>query len=232
MGPVAEARLKRLGIQKVGDLARLESNRLAEMLGDWGVEVGRLARGEEYSEVEPYREPRSYSEENTFSRDVEDREVLAATIIAHAESVARRLRRDRFRARTVVLKLKLGRRRAPGPRGYPAVSRRVTLPEATDDGATISRSATDLLARSGVTAPVRLLGVGVANIVRESPGQLSLFDPHERDARRGRLNDALDEISRRFGNEAVQRGEAARIERAALSTQIKRGEADDVAKQN
>jgi hypothetical protein len=103
----------------------------------------------------------------------------------------------------------------------------VTLPEATDDGATISRSAMDLLARSGLDVPVRLLGVGVANIVREAPGQLSLFEPGERNARRGRLNDALDEISKRFGNEAVIRGERDAAERAALSTQIKRGERDD-----
>jgi hypothetical protein len=67
----------------------------------------------------------------------------------------------------------------------------------------------------------------VANIVRESPGQLSLFEPREREARRERLNIALDEVSRRFGNEAVVRGERGGAERAALSTQIKRGERDD-----
>ncbi|MBW2714864.1 MAG: hypothetical protein JRD03_02240 [Deltaproteobacteria bacterium] len=66
----------------------------------------------------------------------------------------------------------------------------------------------------------------MANIVRESPGQLSLFEPREREARRDRLNEALDEISRRFGNEAITRGERDRAERAGLSTQIKRGDFD------
>ncbi len=226
VGPVAEARLVGLGIHKVGDLARLDSRRLAEMLGDWGVEIGRLARGEEYSEVEPYRDPRSYSEENTFESDVSDREILNSAIVSHAESVARRLRADRFRARTVVLKMTFGKKMASGPRGYPAFSRRVTLPEATDDGVTISKSALDLLARSDLDQPVRLLGVGVANIVPEAPGQLSLFEPRARHARRERLNAALDEISRRFGNEAVTRGSREGCERAGLSTQIKRGERD------
>jgi len=226
VGPVAEARLVRLGIERVGDLARMDAQALEAQLGDWGLAIARLARGEEYSEVEPYRDPRSYSEENTFSRDVRDRAVLSNAIITHAEAVARRLRADRFRARTVVLKLKLGRRTAPGPRGYPTLTRRVTLPEATDDGATISRSALDLLARSGVDAPVRLIGVGVANIVCESPGQLSLFEPRERDARRTRLNEALDQISARFGTEAVTRGASRGAERASLSTQLKRGERD------
>jgi DNA polymerase-4 len=69
-----------LGIQKVGDLAQLDPRRLVELLGDWGLDIGRLARGEETSEVEPYRDPRSYSEENTFSTDVSDRAILNSAI--------------------------------------------------------------------------------------------------------------------------------------------------------
>ena len=53
VGPVAEARLGMLGIQQVGDLARLDSRRLAAMLGDWRLASGRPARGAEYTDVEP-----------------------------------------------------------------------------------------------------------------------------------------------------------------------------------
>jgi DNA polymerase-4 len=227
VGPVAEARLTALGFQKVGDLARCEPRRLEAVLGSWGLDVARLARGEECSEVEAYREPRSYSEETTFETDVFDADVLNSTIVALAESVARRLRVDRFRARTVVLKLKMARRTSAGARGYPVLTRRMTLPEATDDGETILRSAMDLLVRLGLSASVRLLGVGVTNIVRESPGQLSLFEPAERGARRGRLNRAIDEIAQRFGSQALTRGSREGAERAGLSLQIKRGEIDD-----
>jgi DNA polymerase-4 len=224
VGPVGAARLAAFGFEKVGDLARCDAGRLEALLGAWGLDIGRLARGEERSEVEPYRDPRSYSEENTFGSDVIDRTVLDSTIITHAESVARRLRADRFRARTVVLKLKMARRRTAGPRGYPVFTRRITLPEATDDGQTISQSAIDLLTRFGLGAPVRLLGVGVSNIVPEAPGQLSLFEPAERRLRRERLNRALDEISQRFGTQALSRGSRESAERAGLSLQIKRGE--------
>ena len=80
------------------------------------------------------------------------------------------------------------------------------------------------LTRTNLREPVRLLGVGVTNIVAESAGQLSLFEPAERDARRTRLNHALDEISRRFGTTALVRGTREHAERAGLSHQIKRGE--------
>jgi DNA polymerase-4 len=226
VGPVAEARLHAMGLQKVGDLARTDPRRLESALGSWGLDIARLARGEEHSEVEPYRDPRSYSEENTFDGDVIDRTVLESAIVTHAESVACRLRTDRFRARTVFLKLKMAQRRSAGPRGYPIVTRRMTLPEATDDGETISKSAIDLLTRSGLNDPVRLLGVGVANIAAQSPGQLSLFEPGERRARRDRLNRALDEISRRFGRKVLTRGTPESAERTSPTLQIKRGEPD------
>jgi hypothetical protein len=66
--------------------------------------------------------------------------------------------------------------------------------------------------------------VGVSNIVPEAPGQLSLFEPGERRLRRERLNRALDEISQRFGTQALSRGSRESAERAGLSLQIKRGE--------
>ena len=58
--------------------------------------------------------------------------------------------------------------------------------------------------------------------------QLALFDgPGEGRDERSRLNRALDEIVDRFGSQAVRRGSQGPAERAALSLQIKRGEADD-----
>ena len=100
-------------------------------MGNWGLEIARLARGEDIREVEAYREPKSYSEENTFAKDIRDIDTLEATILTHAESVARRLRRDEIKARVVVLKWRPAQRQAPGPRGYPARSRQITLSEAT-----------------------------------------------------------------------------------------------------
>jgi len=223
VGPVAGARLAAAGFHTMGDLARADGALVESALGDWGLGIARLARGDDVSEVEPYREPVSYSEENTFGSDVSDRAVLRSTIIAHAEAVARRLRKDGLRARTVVLKLKLARRVAAGPRGYPLLSRRSTFATASDDGDAMARAAFELLDRANLEQPVRLLGVGVTNLVSAAGDQLPLFAQQDGSARRDRLNRALDEVSRRFGNDAVVRGGAGDPERAGLSHQIKRG---------
>jgi DNA polymerase-4 len=224
VGPVAGERLVGAGYATIGALAAADSSQLEELLGAWGVRISKLARGEDVSEVEPFREAVSYSEENTFSGDVSDPQVLQAAIITHAEAVARRLRNDDLRARTVVLKLKLARRVAAGPHGYPLLSRQVTLSEASDDGDAISRAAFDLLARADLRQPVRLLGVGASNLVGRPGEQLGLFAPDAGRERRGRINTALDELTRKFGADAVKRGSLADPERAALSHQQKRGE--------
>jgi DNA polymerase-4 len=117
VGAVARERLAAQGVRSIGDLARADPRRLERTLGSYAVEAARLARGEDLREVEPCREAVSYGEENTFERDVSDRETLESALRSHAEAVARRLRRDGVRGRTIVVKLKLGRRRAPGPRG-------------------------------------------------------------------------------------------------------------------
>jgi DNA polymerase-4 len=224
VGPVAQGRLASAGFETIGDLARADSTSIEAALGDWGVGLRRLARGEDIREVEAYRQAVSYSEENTFSRDVTDRGTLDATILVHAEAVARRLRKDGVAARTVTLKLKLARRHSAGPRGFPILTRRVTLPEATNDGDLLTRAARTLLTRAGISEPLRLVGVGATNLVPSQGSQLSLFSEPEPQARRKRLNHALDEITERFGSGAVHRGAVSEAERAGLSSQIKRGE--------
>lgn len=224
VGPVGAQRLQTAGFETLGQLAAADPERLRMRVGDWGAAIARLARGEDLREVEAYREARSYSEENTFASDIDDREVLEATILTHAESVARRLRRDGIQARVVVLKWSPAERRAPGPRGYATRTRQRTLPEPTDDGDVLAREARKLLARAPIEGAVRLIGVGAEGLEAGGAPQLSLFDDAPEKKRRGELNRALDEIADRFGSQALRRASQGSAARAGLSMQIKRGE--------
>jgi len=229
VGPVAEKRLIERGFLTLGDLADAAPARLRALLGDDGDRLAQLARGEDVREVAGHAKAVSYSEENTFAEDVSDHRRLGATLLTHAESVARRLRRDRVRGRTIVLKWRDAERRQAGPRGYPLHTRQVTLFESTDDGAVITREARRLLAECGPTAPVRLIGVGVSGLEDADAGQLGLFrDAPEGEARRDRdaLNRALDAINDRFGPGAVVRANQGPAERATISLQIKSGETE------
>jgi DNA polymerase-4 len=224
VGPVARGRLAALGVHTIGDLVAADPRRLEAEFGPWGSSVVRLARGEDLREVQPWREPVSYSEENTYASDVSDVQTLEATLVVHAEAVARRLRHDGLRARSVVLKLKLGRRERSGPRGFPQLTRRLTLGEPTDDGKVLFETSCTLLRRAALSEPVRLVGVGATGLVSASAGQLDLFEAAPPKRRARQLNRALDEIRDRFGDAAIARGGQPAAERAGLSLQRKRGE--------
>ncbi len=224
VGPVGAGRLTAAGFETLGALAAANTETVRLRLGGWGVEIARLARGEDIREVEAYTEAKSYSEENTFASDIRDHAVLEATILTHAESVARRLRRDEIKARVVVLKWSPAERRAPGPRGYATRSRQLTLAEATDDGEVLAREARRLLARAPIDRAVRLIGVGAEGLEPAAAPQLALFDDAPEKKRRKELNRAMDEIADRFGGQALRRASQGSAERAGLSMQIKRGE--------
>jgi len=222
VGPVAQARLAQAGIATIGELARRGDAELRELLGSFGPAAARLARGDDEREVEPYREAKSYSEENTFERDVAQLAVMQRAIRAHADAVARRLRHDGVRARGVRLKLKLARGLGRGK--FPILTRSASLPEPSDDGEALARAGLALLGRAALVEPIRLLGLAAERLEPRGSEQLSLLAETRREReRRARLNQALDEIRRRFGARALGRAEGE-VERAGLSLQWKRGE--------
>jgi DNA polymerase-4 len=216
VGPVSRAALERNDILTIGDLAAAGIERLRRIVGRQAAALAALARGRDPRPVDPYRERKSYGEENTFASDVADGDELRRTIVAHAEGVAARLRADDCRARTIVLKLKLAERLRPGK--YPLLTRSRTLAEATDDGRDLSTVALSLWDEVAPGKRIRLIGVEATNLEPRRGQQLSLLDPRGND--RGALNRALDEISSRFGPEALRRG-GTTVERAAPTLAIK-----------
>jgi DNA polymerase-4 len=210
VGPVLGRRLEELGITTFLELASYEERALTSVLGSRAPLLQALARGEDDRPVEAGREPKSYGEENTFEKDVSDRETITGALTAHAEAVARRLRHDGFRGRTVTVKIKLGRARGTriarfagetSEPSYPIVSRSRTLARPTDDGALIQRTAVALWDDAAVGEPVRLLGVSLSNLSGGSSEQLDLFAKPKPD----RLGPALDAITDRFGKGAISR---------------------------
>jgi DNA polymerase-4 len=208
VGPVTAAELERAGFRTLGALAELSPQRALERLGPRGVELSKLARGEDEREVVSDRAAKSCGEENTFEHDVSDRDTIAATITAHSEAVARRLRRSGLRGRTVTLKIKLARRKGERTARvgelsepiYPLLSRQKTLPAAIDDGARIREVALALWDAEALGEPVRLIGVSLSGLEASEGQQLDLFPPP-----RDPLGPVMDEIQERFGKGAIRR---------------------------
>jgi DNA polymerase-4 len=201
VGRVTQQKLLDMGISRIGQLADHDAAELERELGSWGPLLHGLANAEDLRTVECDRGRKSYGEENTFPNDAVDEDLIDATIIAHAETVARRLRRDGLSGRTVTLKY---RPSGPGT-DFKLVTRSSTLDDPTDDGAVIARVALGLWARQPGGLAIRLVGVQVSALDGERPVQLALFHGPEED-QQDALNAALDDIVAKFGPDAVKRG--------------------------
>jgi DNA polymerase IV len=160
VGPRAEVRLRANGVETIGALARLGPEQLRAVLpGKVGRLISDRARGIDPRRVEPVTEPPvSISREETFERDVADRDALHGELRRMSESVTGSLRRRGLFARTVTTKLRYG--------DFTTRTRSLTIPQATDDAAQIGEVACALLDRALVERPgaLRLVGVGVSGL--------------------------------------------------------------------
>ena len=168
VGPVTMEKLARLGVTTVADLQRLSARELVRELGraqgEW---IGALAFARDDRPVEPDRETKSISVEDTFETDVTDRLRLDAIATRDAGTVARRLAAAHLFARTITIKA-----RYPD---FTTLSRARTLDGATDDPEVIAAAARSLLDVVDVPRGLRLFGVGVAGLTEVA--QEALFEP-------------------------------------------------------
>ncbi|MEV6773171.1 DNA polymerase IV [Nocardia sp. NPDC051030] len=157
VGPVAENRLRTLGIETVGALAALPESEATSILGSAiGVALHRLARGIDDRPVAERAEAKQISAETTYESDIVSLAQLRPAIDAMAVSAHRRLTHDGRAARTVVLKLKKS--------DMSIVTRSSTLPYATEDLATLTAAAQRSALDPAELGPIRLVGVGFAGL--------------------------------------------------------------------
>ncbi len=105
VGKVTEEKLKKLDVQTVGDLRRLDLSAVEDHFGRYGLRLYELARGIDKSAVIPDRPTQSVSAEDTFEHDVPLTET-EPMIRRLAEKTWTASRKELRIARTVVLKLK------------------------------------------------------------------------------------------------------------------------------
>ena len=170
VGPKAEQRLRVAGVGTVGGLAALTDDDLRRLLpGSVGKVLRDRARGVDPRGLEIGAERISISVENTFERDLVDRERLHDELRGMAAQVAEHLRSKGQTARTVTTKLRYA--------DFSIRSRSTSLDVGIDDPGQIGDLACRLLDRGLRDRPgaLRLVGVGVSGFVEYR--QLALGGP-------------------------------------------------------
>ena len=157
VGPVTVEKLHRIGLHTVADLQQCPFDELAQVIGKTHAQaLIDLAHARDDRPVEPDREAKSISVEDTFETDLVSRQELTAILLRDARQVAARLSTAGLFAHTVTIKVRL--------HDFSTLTRSRTLLSATDEADVIGSVATSLLSAVDATGGVRLLGVGVAGL--------------------------------------------------------------------
>ncbi|HEY0394946.1 MAG TPA: DNA polymerase IV [Candidatus Elarobacter sp.] len=168
IGPKTQPRLERVGIRTIGDVAVLGDAALYELFGRAGTFYRDLARGIDEREVDPSRERKSISTEETFEWDERDERRILALLRVQADELARDLQKEQLRGATVGVKIKKA--------DHTITGRQTSLAVATNDADAIHDAAVWCWQRAGMQGvPIRLLGTRIASLTDEEARELRLF---------------------------------------------------------
>jgi DNA polymerase IV (archaeal DinB-like DNA polymerase) len=158
VGRKTEEKLKALGINTIGDLARFDPTALADMFGVAGTQMFVMAHGVDRSEVEERGEAKSISHETTFDEDTAHPEQVLSALDAMADDVAAEAREQGLFFKTVAVKIRY--------ENFETHTRAKTLLFMTNRPIDVRKNARELL--TPFLRPdrkIRLIGVRVSTFV-------------------------------------------------------------------
>jgi DNA polymerase-4 len=162
IGPKTDEKLKGLGIETIGALARKDLPWLVAHFGNkTGAWLFDAAHGRDDRPIVTASEPVSMSRETTFERDlhaVRDKAALGAIFTRLCERVADDLQRKGYVGKTIGIKLRYD--------DFKSVTRDQTLDRHTADAQVIRQTAGQCLKRVPLDQRLRLLGVRVGALAR------------------------------------------------------------------
>ncbi len=197
VGRKTAPKLREIGIQTIGDLARTEPAVLQYRLKSFGMMLYHFAHGIEASDVKPVGPTiKGIGNSTTTSFDVEDEYHASLVLLSLTESVGSRLRAGDWCAKQISLSLR--------DKEFQNQSMQTTLADPTDCTNTIFAAVQRLFKQLWKGQPLRHIGIRTTQLTPSDGLQLSLFDPDS--AKQHALDTAVDELRQRFGKRAVYRG--------------------------
>jgi DNA polymerase-4 len=157
VGPVAEATLRRVGVETIGALAALQPAEVVALLGNaLGIELHGLAQGVDRRPVAQRGEAKQVSAETTFDTDLSDVSSVRRAVAEMAEHAHRRLLASGRAARTVTVKIRGA--------DFATRSRSETTPTASTSLTVLTATAQRLTEGALPDSGVRLIGVSLSGL--------------------------------------------------------------------
>ncbi|MEM9777605.1 MAG: DNA polymerase IV [Chloroflexota bacterium] len=168
IGPATAGKLGQFNIETCGQLASFDFATLYASFKNQAEWLQRRAKGIDNRKVES--DPglsKSISQERTFNDDIDDPDYLNQKIKEMAESVSKSLKRQNLIAHTVTIKFRWN--------DFTTFTRQRSVENGIDSGREIERLANAIFKNYWEGEKLRLIGVGVSNIIEPTGRQLELF---------------------------------------------------------
>lgn len=176
VGKVTAAKMKGMGLFTGNDLKRRTEAELVKSFGKNGHFFYQIVRGVDNRQVEPNRETKSLSAEDTFPVDLTSLDEMKKELEKIALTVSDRLQHYGLKGRTISIKIRYG--------DFKSITRSQSVLQPVNDYEQIIHIALQLLEGSETEGkPVRLLGIHISNFESRGSGlknnqdQLFLFNP-------------------------------------------------------
>lgn len=198
VGASAAAKMERIGLHTIGDVASCNPHILKSHLGDkYGTLIHRYANGTDDDPVEE-REPlnKGYGNSITLPQDVSDYDTACQVLLALSETVGARLREARVRCNCICVELKDWQ--------FNSQSHQMTLTASTDSTSVLYQNACKLLKEFWDLTPVRLIGLRTSHISEDEFEQMSLFES-EQSRKMKELEKTVDSIRSKYGIDIIKR---------------------------
>ncbi|SEL56918.1 DNA polymerase IV [Paenibacillus sp. OK003] len=198
IGKKTAEKLKKLGIETIGQLAKSDERMLTDVFGINGSWLKNSANGINHSAVQAEREAnKSIGHTTTLPADISEMDDVHRVLLNISDQVARRLRKHEMLSQGIHITI-----RTPDMK---TITRSRMMEVPTEDASIIYREACALFAkhwRGG--KPVRMLGVTLQTLIprEESAIQLDLFE-YEQKPKKENLIRIMDQLRDKFGENAV-----------------------------
>ena len=203
--------LRKLEIRTIGELAKANPDFLELHLKSHGRTLWEFANGKGGNKVvREHVQNKGIGNSTTLPRDLTTEEEARQILQRLAEKVAERLRAEGQRAQMVSVEIKY--------HTFQSVSHQKQLLKSTSNGQAIYQTACELFHELWNGQPVRLLGIRTSKLVDDdAPEQMSIFDYQQeaqhtetkaaiKNEKHEKLDKTMDQIRRKFGNDAIKRG--------------------------
>ena len=205
LGKASEKKLVQNGIRTIGDLARANEKEIQMLLGEKaGHQLYLSANGIDDSPVKAQREEaKGISVETTFDEDIVSYEQIFPILLSQCDIVTARMRREGKKCNCVAVSFRTLE--------FKNKSHQRKLDNPTDVTNEIYQNVRQLFQESWSGQPLRLIGVALTGLTEDDFIQMSIFEDPKKREQQKKLDEAMDNIRKKFGNDKISRASTMNV---------------------